>query len=88
MRRLTDIREIYRRADLRVRMLLFGDGDTAGRLKGEESRRQATVDLRRMRDAFDQAVAEAERSDLPNDLRDRAVEERAKQPNPTADSAT
>ncbi|MBA3332970.1 MAG: helix-turn-helix domain-containing protein, partial [Actinobacteria bacterium] len=49
--------EAYRRADQRLRLLLFGDGtETPGRVRGEESRQQVSAELRRMRNAF-QAVA-------------------------------
>jgi hypothetical protein len=65
-------------------MLLFGDAEyAAGRLKGEEHREQAAVELRRMRNAFDEAVEEAEKPSLPDDLRERAGEAREKQPDPT-----
>lgn len=61
-------------------MLLFGDAEyAAGRLKGEEHREQAAHHLRRMRDAFDEAVEEAERSSLPDDLRERAIEAKEKE---------
>lgn len=80
MRRLAGVREAYRRAELRLRMLLFGDAEyAAGRLKGEEHREQAAHHLRRMRDAFDEAVEEAERSSLPDDLRERAIEAKEKE---------
>lgn len=80
MRRLTGLREVYQRAELRLRMLLFGDAEyAAGRLKGEEHREQAAHHLRRMRDAFDEAVEEAERSSLPDDLRERAIEAKEKE---------
>ena len=86
MRRLTGVREAYRRADLRLRMLLFGDAEyAAGRLKGEEHREQAARDLRQMRNAFAEAVEEAEKSNLPEDLKDRAIEARDKQSDPTPD---
>ena len=57
-------------------MLLFG-GDAehaAGRLRGEEPREEAAIQLRRMRQAFDEAVDEAEKSSLPDDLKQRAFE--------------
>ena len=78
---MTDLREAYRRADLRLRILLFGDTEHfAGRLRGEEPRQQASAELRRMRSAFDEAVDAAEAlegdepSSLPDDLVKRAVE--------------
>ena len=80
MRRLTELREAYRRADLSLRTLLFGDSEhVGGRLKGEESRQQANAELRRMRRAFDETVEEAEaaeraeQSSLPDDLIERAA---------------
>ena len=86
MRRRTSVREAYRRADFRLRMLLFGDAEyAAGRLKGEEHREQAARDLRRMRNAFEEAVEEAEKSNLPDDLRERAIEAKEKQSDPTPD---
>jgi hypothetical protein len=61
-------------------MLLFGDAEyAAGRLKGEEHREQAARELRRMRNAFDEAVDEAAKSNLPDDLKGRAIEAREKQ---------
>jgi hypothetical protein len=70
---LSAARELYRRAELRLRDLLFGDSVySAGRLRGEEPRRQAAAELRRMRGAFDEVVGEAEqsasRADLAEDL--------------------
>ena len=45
--------ETYRRAEQRLRLLLFGDGtETPGRVRGEESRQQVSAELRRMRNAF------------------------------------
>lgn len=45
--------EVYRKADLRLRQTLFGDGIYSGGLvKGEEGRAQVTRDLGRMRDSF------------------------------------
>jgi hypothetical protein len=75
--RLTAAREAYRRAELRLRELLFGDHVySGGKLRGEEPRQQATAELRRMRGAFDEAVEEGEqnasRADLAEDLLDKA----------------
>jgi excisionase family DNA binding protein len=54
--------ETYRKADLRIRQLLFGDGTaTAGLVRGEEFRIRVTAELRRMRDAFNAVVLEGER---------------------------
>ena len=67
-------------------MLLFGDAEyAAGRLKGEEHREEAARHLRRMRDAFEDAVDEAEKSNLPDDLRERAIEAKEKHSDPTPD---
>lgn len=86
MRRLTGVREAYRRAELRLRMLLFGDAEyAAGRLKGEEHREQAAHHLRRMRTAFDEAVEEAEKANLPDDLRERAIEAKERESESTRD---
>ena len=53
--------ETYRKADLRLRLLLLGDGfDMPGLVKGEESRLRVTAELRHMRGAFDAAVVERE----------------------------
>ena len=53
--------ESYRKADLRIRQLLLGDGSaTTGLVKGEEFRLRVTADLRRMRDAFNAVVLESE----------------------------
>ena len=77
MRRLVEVREAYRKADFRLRVILFGDSsDVPGRLKGEEPRQQANVELRRMRNAFDEAADESERANLPDDLKERAIEAR------------
>ena len=70
-------RELYRRAELRLRELLFGDSMySRGRLRGEEPREQARVELRRMRNAFEQVSDEAEqsasRANLAEDLLDEA----------------
>jgi excisionase family DNA binding protein len=54
--------ESYRRADLRLRILLFGDeSDSPGVIRGEEARLRARAELRRMRQAVDDlASAQAE----------------------------
>jgi excisionase family DNA binding protein len=53
--------ESYRKADLRIRQLLLGDGSaTTGLVRGEEFRLRVTAELRRMRDAFNAAVLESE----------------------------
>jgi excisionase family DNA binding protein len=59
----SDLVETYRKAYLRLRLLLFGDGiNTAGLVKGEESRLRVTEELRHLRDVFDAAVLESEAS--------------------------
>jgi hypothetical protein len=79
MRRLGELREVYRKAELRLRLLLFGDTESvAGRLKGDEARQQAALELRRMRNAFGEVADQAEKTNLPDDLRERAIEERDK----------
>lgn len=53
--------ESYRKADLRIRQLLLGDGSaTPGLVRGEEFRLRVTAELRRMRDAFNAVVLESE----------------------------
>jgi hypothetical protein len=75
--RLAAMRETYRTAEFRLRQLLFGDSiGSAGRLRGEEPRRQAVNELRRMRTAFDDAAGEAESSHgkaVDEDLHDAAA---------------
>ena len=54
---ITDTVESYRKAELRLRQVLLGDGiDTPGLVKGEDLRFRVNRDLRRMRDAFNSAV--------------------------------
>ena len=61
--RLTAIKEAYRRAEMRLRAVLFGDElHYGGRLRGEEPRQDAVRELRRMRSAFEEAVDEGARS--------------------------
>lgn len=68
------LRETYRRAELRLRTLLFGDeNNPGGRLRGEEPRREAAAAIRRMRTAFDDVVEEAAKPDLPDELREAAA---------------
>ena len=51
--------ETYRKADLRLRQLLFGDGvATTGLVRGEEFRLRVIAELRRMRDALNAVVLE------------------------------
>jgi hypothetical protein len=63
MTNIDDLAEEYRRADRRLRGLLFGNGEyEPGMVKGEERRAMVTQDLRHMRTAFDAALAANERS--------------------------
>jgi excisionase family DNA binding protein len=83
--------ETYRRAELRLRMLLFGDeADTPGVIRGgEEVRLRVRSEIRRMRHAFDDlASAQEEASaaklaavDLAEELQ-RAASTRAQGPDP------
>src|SRR5262245_48027564 len=58
-----EIAETFRRAELRLRLVLLGDGvSEPGAVKGEEARLRVTSTLRQMREAFAQAVEEARRS--------------------------
>jgi excisionase family DNA binding protein len=65
--------ESYRRADLRLRTLLFGDeSSTPGVIRGgEEARLRVRAELRRMRQAVDELAAAQERTgpDLAEELR-------------------
>ena len=55
-----DVAEAYRRADLRLRLLLLGDGaDIPPLVRGEESRQRVTNEIRHLRDAFE-AILESE----------------------------
>jgi hypothetical protein len=79
------LRERYRKAELRLRELLFGDASySGGRLKGEEHREQATRELRVMHVAFDEAVEKAESSErtLDEELTDALTSAREKQGDP------
>ncbi len=83
--------ESYRRADLRLRMLLFGDeSESPGVIRGgEEPRLRVRAELRRMRQAVDELVsAETEATaakpaavDLAEELR-RAASARAEREDP------
>ena len=51
--------EKYRKANLRLRLLLFGDGmETPGFIRGDEPRSRVSTELRHMREAFDAALEE------------------------------
>ena len=56
-----DIAEAYRKAELRLRLLLFGDGaDTPPLIKGDTPRQRVTIELKHLRNAFD-ALLDRER---------------------------
>ena len=56
-----DSEKTYRKVDLRLRLLLLGDGiDMPGLVRGEESRLRVTAELRHMREVFNAAVVERE----------------------------
>ena len=62
---INDTVESYRKADMRLRHVLLGDGvDTPGLVKGEDLRFRVNRDLRRMRDAFNSAVLADEHTHL------------------------
>lgn len=51
--------ETHRKAMLRLRLLLLGDGsETPGLVKGEDSRLRVSAELRHLREAFDAPVLE------------------------------
>ena len=53
----SDLPERYRRADLRLRLFLFGDGsEKPGVIKGDESKQRISAELRHMRDAFAESI--------------------------------
>jgi len=92
----SDAIETYRTVDLRLRLLLFGDGsDTPGLVKGEDARLRVTAQLRHMRDAFNAAVfdrqdgraekAEARVADLEKEL--LRIASLAARPQPTESEA-
>lgn len=56
-----DLVKTYRQAERRLQEMLFGDGVyAAGLVKGEEARQQVRSALRRMREAFETALADRE----------------------------
>lgn len=62
MRSATEAAEAYRATDLRLRLLLLGDGaDNAPLVKGEIPRQRVANGLRQLREAFE-AVVESERA--------------------------
>lgn len=60
---VVDTREAFRTTELRLRLLLLGDGsETPGYVKGEEPRRRIGAELRHLREAFDALGDEASRA--------------------------
>jgi excisionase family DNA binding protein len=58
-----DAREAFRSTELRLRLLLLGDGsETPGYVKGEDPRRRVGAELRHLREAFDALGDEASRA--------------------------
>ena len=54
---MSDPESTYRQAEQQLRQILFGDGETsAGVVRGEERRLVASRVLRRMKQAFDDAL--------------------------------
>src|SRR5262245_49946484 len=54
----SDLGAAYRTTELRLRVLLLGDGvDTPGLVRGDEQRRLVTAEVRRLRAAFDALLA-------------------------------
>jgi excisionase family DNA binding protein len=52
-----DVAETYRKADLRLRLLLLGDGaDIPPLVRGEASRQRVTSEIRHLRDAFEELL--------------------------------
>ena len=91
-----DLVDVYRKADLRLRILLLGDGETSGLVRREESRLRVTAELRHMRDAFNASAvekaqtsrageAEARIAELEDDLR-RIASLRARMPQMRTDA--
>jgi excisionase family DNA binding protein len=63
--------EAFRRAELRLRMLLFGDESTSpGFVRGEEPRVAVRAELRHMRDAVAELVLALEEASAAPDLAD------------------
>jgi excisionase family DNA binding protein len=72
----SDAMETYRNADLRLRLLLFGDGiDTPGFVKGEDPRRLINAELRHMRDSLDAVVSDTEDGRVQAEARAADLEE-------------
>jgi excisionase family DNA binding protein len=51
-------REAHRRALLRLRVLLLGESETPGLVRGEDARLRVNAELRHLRDSFDAALLE------------------------------
>jgi excisionase family DNA binding protein len=94
-----DAREAFRTTELRLRLLLLGDGsETPGYVKGEDPRRRIGAELRHLREAFDALGEEASRAttataqvaDLERELLRVAAERAAatSQPSPDPDLLT
>jgi hypothetical protein len=70
---MPDPERTYRQAERQLRDLLFGDGETSvGAVRGEERRLVASRALRRMKQAFDEALegrGQAEPAPLDEELR-------------------
>ena len=78
--------ETYRKADLRLRLLLLGDGtDTPGQVRGDQYRQLVTAELRRMRTAFDAAQVEPRAAGLDEELQ-RLASPRARPEHTWADA--
>jgi excisionase family DNA binding protein len=74
--------ETYRRAELRLRMLLFGDESSPGILRGgEDARDRVRTELRRMRQAMGDLASAQEEVGLAEELH-RAASARAGGPDP------
>jgi len=71
-----DPADVFRRAENRLRGLLFGNGVyEAGVIRGEERRAQVARELRRMQQAFYAAVAAGEESRASGEARIADLEE-------------
>jgi excisionase family DNA binding protein len=90
---VVDAREAFRSTELRLRLLLLGDGsETPGYVKGEDPRRRIGAELRHLRDAFNALGDEASRAttatvqvvDLERELL-RVAAERTAPPEPSPD---
>ena len=89
-----DAREAFRSTELRLRLLLLGDGsETPGYVKGEDPRRRVSAELRHLREAFDGLGEEASRAttatahvaDLERELLRVAAERAAPTQQPSPD---